>query len=126
MSKKREHRETSSEAHEEIKPHKQAAYEKIVEALKKLKVGGTFYEIAEAAGMEPLQVCRRLDEMVKAGLVYNCDYTHKTPTGRNSMVRQLIGLGYKNESQEPVKKKKEPVILDVPPMQKIKKQIDLF
>jgi hypothetical protein len=117
--KKREHRPTSKQAHDSMKNVKAIMYSKIVEGLKKLKVGGNFEEISVHAGLKPSQVWKRLPEMVELGMVYNCGYTHKTSSGRSAMVRQLIGLGYKNENQEPVKKKKEPEI-------KLQKQLDLF
>jgi len=105
--KKREHIPTSKAAHDSIKAHKAAMYEKIIEGLKKLKVGGNFEEISKCAGLKPEQVWKRLPEMIELGMVYNCGYTHKTSSGRSAMVRQLIGLGYKNENKEPVKKKME-------------------
>lgn len=123
---KRPRRQTSIDAHESIKPIKKDHYDKIVEALKKLKVGGNYEEISAAAGMEPLQVARRLDEMVKANIAYNCEYTHKTKSGRSAMVRQLIGLGYKNEGGEPVNKKKEVVVQKLPPVKKESPQLEIF
>ena len=40
----------SKEAHESVKEHKTVMYDKIIFGLKKLKVGGTSHEIAEASG----------------------------------------------------------------------------
>lgn len=90
--KKRKHRATSKEAHESVKEHKSAMYEKITEGLVKLKVGGTFEEIAIACGLKSEQVWKRLGEMVDAGTVFNTGYTRPTSSGRKAMVRQLVGL----------------------------------
>lgn len=92
MSKKREHRATSKEAHESVKPHKEAMYEKIIEGLRKLKVGGTFEEISAAAGIEPAQCWKRLPEMVENGTVFNVGTTRTTSSGRKAMVRQLVEI----------------------------------
>lgn len=105
--KKREHRATSKEAHDSMKNAKAIMYEKIVEGLKRLKVGGNFEAIAKASGLKPEQTWKRLPEMVELGMVYNCGYTHKTSSGRSAMVRQLIGLGYKHKDKTPVNIKKE-------------------
>lgn len=120
--KKREHRATSKAAHDSVKEHKAAMYEKIIEGLKKLKTGGTFEEVAISSGITPAQCHKRLPELIEMGKVYNCGYTRKTSSGRNAMVRQLIGLGYKNENNEPVKKKREPEIKQPKQLQ----QLDLF
>jgi hypothetical protein len=90
--KKRQHRATSIEAHESVKEHKEAMYDKIVEGLRKLRVGGHFEAIAEAAGLEPAQVWKRLPEMIELGLVYNVGTTRTTSSGRKAMVRQLVEI----------------------------------
>jgi len=107
--KKRQFRPTSKEAHDSVKDHKAAMYEKIIEGFKKLKVGGTFEAIAAASGLKPEQTWKRLSEMETLGIIYNCGYTRPTSSGRKAMVRQLIGLGYKNENLEPAKKKKKEI-----------------
>lgn len=94
--KKREHRATSKEAHESVKEHKEAMYEKIVKGLEKLRVGGHFEAIAEAAGLEPSQVWKRLPEMVERGIVYNVGTTKPTSSGRKAMVRQLVTIKMEN------------------------------
>lgn len=91
-AKKRAHRATSKAAHDSVKEHKSAMYEKIIEGLKKLKVGGTYTEIAEASGLKPEQTCKRLPEMIEMGTVYNVGTTRSTPSGRQAMVRQLVEI----------------------------------
>jgi len=90
--KKRPHRSTSKAAHDSVKPHKAVMYDKITKGLNRLKVGGTFEEIAKASRLEPAQVWKRLSEMVEAGKVYNVGTTRPTSSGRKAMVRQLIEL----------------------------------
>lgn len=91
--KKREHRPTSSSAHNSIKGHKGADYQKIISALEKLKVGGTYHEISRMAGMEPVQVGRRLSEM--GDMIYNIGISRPLPTGRKGLVWQLKGQDIK-------------------------------
>lgn len=91
-SKKRPHRATSKAAHDSVKEHKEAMYEKIVVGLEKLKVGGNFEEIATASGLEPAQVWKRLSEMVDNGTCFNVGITRPTSSGRQAMVRQLTTL----------------------------------
>lgn len=86
---KRQHRSTSKAAHDSVKEHKAAMYEKIIEGLRKLKVGGTFEEVALASGLKPEQTWKRLPEMIEKGVVYNVGTTRKTSTGRKAMIRQL-------------------------------------
>lgn len=104
MSKKRPHRSTSKEAHDSVKDHKSVMYEKIITGLEKLKVGGTFEEIAKSSGLEPAQVWKRLPEMVEMGKVYNVGTTRSTSSGRKAMIRQLVGLEY-NEGVNVIIKK---------------------
>lgn len=100
---KRKHSPTSEAAHEFVKEYIPPTWEKIVEALKKIKVGGTYEKIAEVAGLKESQVWKRLSELRdKRKLIYECGYTHKTASGCDATVWQLIGLGYKNEDKTPV------------------------
>lgn len=92
ISKKRQFRETSHEAHESVKEHKLRMYEKIKEGLEKLKVGGTFEEIAKAAKLKPEQVWKRLSETDSLGITYDTGIKRKLSSGRNGMVRQLCKL----------------------------------
>lgn len=80
---------TSHLAHESVKERKQAMYTKITAGLEKLRVGGTFEEIAVACLLEPAQVWKRLSEMIDNGTVYNVGITRETSSGRKAMVRQL-------------------------------------
>ena len=84
--KKRQHRATSKEAHEFIKPLKQSLCEKIMLGLEKLPVGGNYEQIAEAAGIKPDQVWRRLSEMERDGKIYNTGVTRKLSSGINGIV----------------------------------------
>jgi hypothetical protein len=118
-AKKRQHRATSKAAHDSIKEHKSVMYEKIKAGLEKLKVGGTYCEIAVASGLKPEQTCKRLPEMIELGVVYNVGTTRKTPSGRKAMIRQLVGLKYK-EGELPVfestKKQKKQVVSNQEPL----------
>lgn len=109
----RPHRSTSKEAHESVKEHKSAMYEKIKFGLEKLKVGGHFEEIAKASGLKPEQCWKRLSEMTELGMVYNVGVTRKTSSGRKAMVRQLVGLKYKDGEVPILENKKHKKI--VPP-----------
>jgi hypothetical protein len=84
------HRATSKAAHDSVKEHKQVFYDKILNALERLKVGGTSHEIAIAAGIEYCQCHKRLPELVEQGKVFNTGITRVNPSGRKSMVRQLV------------------------------------
>lgn len=90
--RKRVYRATSKDAHESVKEHKQVFYDKILDALERLKVGGTSHEIAIAAGIEYCQCHKRLPELVEMKLVFNTGITRVNPSGRKSMVRQLTKL----------------------------------
>jgi len=80
---------TSKAAHDSVKEHKEIFYEKIIEGLRKLKVGGTSHEIAEASGIEYAQAHKRIPELITAGKVFNTGITRLTPYGRKAKVRQL-------------------------------------
>lgn len=88
----RQHRATSKAAHESVKERKAVMYKKILEGMERLRIGGTFEEIAKVSGLKPAQVWKRLPEMVTAGTVYNVGITRKTSSGRSAMVRQLVGM----------------------------------
>lgn len=106
--KKREFRPTSKAAHDSVMVHKSELYEKIIEGLKKLKVGGTFEEIAAAAGLKPPQVWKRLSEL--SDKIYTTGITRKLSSGRRGLVWQLKGGKIKEGDVpviEPVKKKQK-------------------
>lgn len=83
---------TSLDAHDSILDMKLEHFKKISEALEKLKVGGIYTEIADACSLDPIQVGRRLGEMERAGIIYSVGIKRKTPSGRDAMVKQLVGL----------------------------------
>lgn len=85
----RQHRPTSKDAHDFIKPFKESHNVKIKEALIKLKVGGTHEEIADGCGLRPDQVWKRLSEIEKDGEIYNTGITRKLKSGKNGIVWQL-------------------------------------
>lgn len=74
---KRQHKPTSKQGEEFIKPFKQSHKEKIVAALKKMPIGGTHEEIAEACGLRPDQVWKRLSELAKEEKIYDTFLTRK-------------------------------------------------
>lgn len=89
---------TSRSAHESVKEHKSVMYDKITTGLMRLKVGGTFEEIAKAAGLKPDQTWKRISEMIEMGKVYNVGVTRPTSSGRKAMVRQLVELNNNNRT----------------------------
>lgn len=101
---KRKHIQTSSDAHDSVKEHKAILYEKIKDGLRRLKIGGTFAEIAVASDLRPEQVWKRLSEMQGEGMIYNTGITRKLPSGRQGSVWQLVGL----QSYDNVKKEELP------------------
>lgn len=83
-------RKTSKAAYQSITlDNKQAMWAKIIKALRQMKAGGNYDEIARKINVEPVKVARRLNELVTAGIVYNTPATRPTRTGRAAMVRQL-------------------------------------
>lgn len=58
-------------------------YKKILQAMKRYKVNHPNYQqIAKVAGLEPVQVARRLSEMVGKGLIIEAEKLSKTISGR--------------------------------------------
>ena len=84
--------QSSREAHDSVKEHKQAMYSRIEKALEEMKVGGTSEEIAHHLGVTNDKIHKRLPEMVEARILFNTGITRKTASGRSSMVRQLSRL----------------------------------
>lgn len=89
--KKRTHSPTSKAAEEFIKPHKPTHYEKIIEALERLKVGGTYEEVSKVAGMKESQVWKRLSELQRDQKIFNTGITRKLSSGLKGAVWQLHG-----------------------------------
>lgn len=88
---KRQHRPTSKEGEQFIAPFKPTHQSKIVEALDKLKVGGTFEEIAAIANMKDSQVWKRLSELEAQQRIFNTGLTRKLKSGVKGIVWQVIG-----------------------------------
>lgn len=104
---KRKNPPTSLAAHDSVKDAKPYYHAKIIEGLKRLKVGGTYEEIAAASGIKPEQSWRRLSELIKMGIVFNAGYTRKTSSGRAAEVRQLVGLTAIPTNPEPKTEKQK-------------------
>lgn len=87
----RQHRPTSKEGEEYIKPFKPNHKAKIKEALDRLKIGGTQEEIALVANMRPDQVWKRMIDLQKDGDVFDTGITRKLKSGVKGIVWQLQG-----------------------------------
>ena len=111
-AKKRQHRPTSKEGEEHIKPFKPSHGQRILEAIKAAKVGATQEEAAAISGLRPDQVWKRLSELETAGKIFNTGITRKLKSGVPGIVWQIVG--------ETVKEGEAPVIESV---KKHKKQI---
>lgn len=59
---------------------------RIEEALRRMPQGGTAHEIADAIGLNNVQVARRMRDMAKAGRVFEADQTRPSPSGRPETV----------------------------------------
>ena len=92
-------KQTSIDAHNSVKPHKQIMWSKIEEGMMILKVGGTFEMIAQASGLEPAQTWKRLSEMQRNGIIFDVGITKPTSSGRKATVWQLIALLPKTDKQ---------------------------
>ena len=88
---KRQYSPTSKAAEQFIKPHKTNHYDKILEGLEKLKVGGTYEEIAVVSGLKEQQVWKRLSEMERNGQIFNTGMTRRLSSGMNGGVWQVSG-----------------------------------
>lgn len=102
---KRKHSPTSKEGEEFIKPFKPTHREKIFQALKELRVGGTYEEIAQKAGMRDDQVWKRLSELERGMLIFNTSITRKLRSGVSGIVWQVVGETCSGE--KPVIEKKK-------------------
>lgn len=89
----RTHKPTSKAGENFIAPFKQSHKEKIVEALKKLPIGATHEEIAEAVGLRPDQVWKRLSECASDGKIYDSGLTRKLKSG-------VMGIIWKIKEEE--------------------------
>lgn len=89
---KRQHKPTSKAGEEFIKPHKPSHKEKILDGLGKLRIGGTYEEISLSAGMREDQVWKRMNELVKDGLVFDTGVTRKLKSGLHGIVWQSVEI----------------------------------
>ena len=85
----RQHKPTSKQGEQHIAPFKQSHKEKIVAALMKMNVGGTFDEISEATGLRPDQTWKRLSECQKDGTIYDSGLTRKLKSGVNGIIWKI-------------------------------------
>ncbi len=87
----RKHSPTSKAGEEFIKPHKPSHKERILEALRILKIGGTHEEISIVAGMRADQVWKRLSELEKDQHIFSTGVTRKLKSGLHGTVWQIMG-----------------------------------
>lgn len=90
--KQRQHRPTSKQGEEFIKPFKQSHKQKIIDGLEKLRVGGTQEEISLCVGLREDQVWKRMNDLVKDELVFDTGITRKLKSGLQGIVWQKVGL----------------------------------
>lgn len=84
---------TSKLAHDSVKEHKDAIWEKIITALEEMKIGGTSEEISEHLKMDHQVIWKRLSELERDGRIFNLEgITRPTKKGRKAMVRQLTAF----------------------------------
>lgn len=84
--KKRAYRDTSEAAYEAIKESRQSIHKKIEEALRRIKIGGTYHEVALASGLTDAQVWKRFSEMEN---VYDTKIRRELPSGKMGIVWQI-------------------------------------
>lgn len=87
----------SNAANNSMREYKGEQYEKILSALRKIKVGGIYTEIATVAGMRPDQVGRRISEMEGLQMVFRTGQARSTPSKRKAAVIQLMAEYEKGE-----------------------------
>lgn len=105
---KRKHKSTSKAAHDSIKPLKNYYQDKVIEGLTKLKVGGTYEEIAQSVKLKPDQVWKRISELVEKKKVYDTGITRTLSSRRKGTVWQLVGLETSEEAPVIQKENKKP------------------
>lgn len=98
---------TSIAAHRQANELKSEHYEKIIKALRKIRAGGIYTEIATISGMRPDQVGRRLSEMEAAQVVFKVGNTRPTPAKRQAAVYQLYQEYLSGEKELSEKKEKQ-------------------
>lgn len=105
---KREHRPTSKEGEAFIKPHKPNHKQRIMDALRIMKVGGTQEEIAEVAGMRPDQVWKRLSELSDDGKIFDTGITRKLKSGVSGIVWQATNTNPEQFANDVIKEAHQP------------------
>lgn len=81
---------TSLKAYQSITlESKQTQWAKITRCLAKHPDGLTYDEIARKIRHEPVQVARRMAELVNGKIIVNTKQTRPTRTGRAAMVRKI-------------------------------------
>lgn len=83
---------TSIDAHNSIIPAKSHYHKIVVDGLRKLKVGGTFAEVADSMGVGHDKIWRRMSELQKIGVIYDTGITRKLPSNRQGTVWQLMEI----------------------------------
>jgi hypothetical protein len=116
----RSHKPTSKAGEEFIRVYKQSHKEKILSALEKLKVGGTYEEISKVSGMREDQVWKRLSELSADEKIFDTGITRRLKSRLQGTVWQLKGLTVK-EGQVPIieverKLKKQPAHINQEPL----------
>lgn len=90
--KQRQHRPTSKQGEEYIRPFKPSHKQKIAEGLEKLRVGGTYEEISMATGLREDQVWKRMSNLVEDKKVFDTGITRTLKSGLQGIVWQLKNL----------------------------------
>jgi len=99
---KREHKPTSKLGESFIKPHKPSHRQKIIDALKVLRVGGNHEQIAEACGLRPDQVWKRLSELERDGEIFDTKCMRPLKSSVPGIVWQLTDLSQIDNFQKPL------------------------
>lgn len=115
----RQHKPTSKAGEAFIKPHKPNHQQRIKEALERLRIGGTFEEIALVAGMRDSQVWKRMSELAANGEVFDTGITRKLKSGVSGIVWQLHGKKVVEVSANPKTQEEQKAA-------KILKQLSLY
>jgi predicted transcriptional regulator len=87
---KKEFATTSIDAFKQVHPEmKKAHYKKIKDALASLGTA-SMEQIADKAGMELVQVARRMSEILEEGYIVKAEWKGKTSSGRSCFLYQLV------------------------------------
>lgn len=97
----KQHKPTSKEGEDFIKPFKQTHYQKILDGLYRLRIGGTHEELSLVCGLRPDQVWKRLSELEREERIFNTGITRKLRSGVGGIVWQLKGMKVIGASKYP-------------------------